>query len=980
MKNPKRFAPCAAYKINGEMQYTSSAPDGQRKASASWHDDRIEEIRSIFIGAQHQFKFKNHQEEIIKSILSGNDTFAILPTGSGKSLCFQAPSIFFPGLTLVITPLTALMENQVDQFNQNAYPLYHPYGRSYYEDIRFKAIYPGMVIARDVNGRCRPVPLLSPQAIFSEILHPAGNSGNGGNRRQIQYKLLYVSPERLRNPKFLRALQEAEGQGLEINHVVIDEVHCMSQWGFEFRESYLHIASFISRRPIRPVISAFTATATPKDIREIKKILRFPMDEKTYTAQKYREIFHVEQRENLSFQVIQCDDRQNGTVPLPTRQDALMGILEENVSKVCIIYRTTTTGVDELYSLLQTNELLKDRVVKYHAKMPKDEKSWSKDLFLHSHEKSAGCLGETDALQTRGNIMIATKAFGMGINKRDISMIIHYDLPRSLEDYYQEAGRAGRDISRVPEAKCILLYSAGPLCVKGTLQYTIRWVTSETALSSAVRRPISSQFSDDMKRNIYFWSCYRLCYVMAYCNTVLKHPDAAHSFILQYLGGKFSLEQAARDFDAFYDYASRQILMPPDERKIFVAERLFRGTEAVSFLRPQFGQTDSKTDRYQEELRQLVDDVNELHINNTYFATLLRNKPDSYQLSKPCVLPAGRLQLDQLPIYVGTHELVEGRPCATNKAEFTLCGSEKLSYFDMCVLDAIYSIEITQRETVYVQTVWEVLTGRNPQFSSQEKLSFRAAVQKSIDKMRAMSVSISDSRCGFRATEECFLPLTDKPAGEKGYFYPSLPPLFRYAEAMNGEIIRVPVLFFNAARIRTAPSLFCPSVDNAVLFHYLLHRTSISSLRRRGKFILFSTIKEVTAVHEDSCLLNQKVLAILDYFRWLGSLDRYYTYILEYPFRLTDKTGENCRVITDTAYFQVQDLHARDADLCAPPDFTMAWFSRYHEYPVAGRHPAQTGARLSDALRQDWKLSADTADGLAHVPLGRMDGVVLQYT
>lgn len=294
---------------------------------------------------------------------------------------------------------------------------------------------------------------LSLQAMFSEIRNPHEKSGQ---RRKIQYKLLYVSPERLYNPKFIRALYDAEQNGLRINHVVIDEVHCMSQWGFDFRESYLYIADFISRRPIRPIISAFTATATPKDIAEIKNILHLPVDKKDYSDKKYAEFFYSDKRGNLSLNVIPCSDcgnaenvRDESGAPVSpkTRLATLIGILEKNIDRICIIYRTTVSGVNELYNTLKNNELLKERLVKYHAQMQTPSKKKNQDLFSNSYDNSKDYDKSNDSSKPCKNIMIATKAFGMGIDKGDISLVIHYDMPRSLEDYYQEVGRAGREQS-----------------------------------------------------------------------------------------------------------------------------------------------------------------------------------------------------------------------------------------------------------------------------------------------------------------------------------------------------------------------------------------------------------------------------------------------------------------------------------------------------------------------------------------------------
>lgn len=1138
----KRFFPYTTYKINGELRYTSIAPDGTKKDSASWIADRINEIRSIFLqkNKNNQFQLKKYQKRIMISILSGNDTFVILPTGSGKSLCFQAPSIFFPGITLVITPLVALIENQVENFNGNSYPLYHPFAANYYEGIHFKAIYPGM------DG-------LSTQAMFSEIRHPHRPAGS---RREIQYKFLYVSPERLCNPKFLRALKDAEQDGLRIDHVVIDEVHCMSHWGFEFRESYLHIADFIDKRPVRPIISAFTATATPKDIAEIKNILNFPVNPERYAEKKYHEEFHVEKRENLSLRVIPCLS-DTKTAPAETASDGkktrfetLLGLLNENMGKVCIIYRTTAAGVDELYRLLKSSEMLKDRLGKYHAQMPERTKSRNKNCFLNSREENAAESAKAgSASKPCRNIMIATKAFGMGIDKNDISLVIHYDVPRSLEDYYQEVGRAGRDTEKVPTAQCFLLYSIGPKNEKGTLHYTINWVTSGKDSSGLSCMPVASQFSDEIKENIYFWSYYRLCYMMKYCNIVSKNPGAAHNFIIRYLENRFSASQIADDFNSFYSYIISYYPIPAAAEERFVKKYLFQGADIDRFpvlcsgqekqnpgglptLRPD--REKQCADKYHAEIRRLVGEVNELHINNTYLANLLRHHPEEYQLNRPYILSeenpdAGQewksqknkkvkgetsssLRLsdirenaafifvsdrDSCEAYVNAawnmrqnkehevsaiftvnyHHVINGvlnmregsfrllrskeelspyarylgcdvkglfpqESCSlwrkTKKSSknpsvpeavsetnadslfafvsgagkheltFTVHGDEKLSYFDLCVLDAIYSIEATQRETIYVQTVWEILTGRNPEYSTRQKLDFRAAVQNSIDKMRAMSISISDNQCAGEITEQVFLPLTDKPRGQKGYSYFAIPPLFLYAEEMNGQIIKVPVSLLNVSKIKKStlwkkdfraefplcasdaraleqlqkhPYSFTPSVDNALLCHYLIHRIAISKNKKRGNFILFSTVRRVIGTREDSCLLHKKAAVIMDWYQSIGFLHRYYFYITDYNYQLTEGS-----VAVDTAYFRVKTVptkkhrNLRGTDYLLLSDLTLVWSPRYNKYLIDDNSNFEIKTVLSKALSDEGRvLSADARATLDVISFGRMDGIILQH-
>lgn len=1146
----KRFSPYTAYQRNGQTRYRSIAPDGKKLDSATWHDDRINEIRSIFLkkNKENQYAFKQHQQEVITSILSGNDTFVVLPTGSGKSLSFQAPSVFFPGITLVVTPLVALIENQAETFNRRAYPIYHPRGKNYYEDIRFQAIYPGM------DG-------LTIQEMFSRIRKPPQAGG-----REVQYKFLYVSPERLANPKFIRILEAEEKDGLRIDHIVIDEVHCMSQWGFEFRESYLCLADFISRRPVRPIISAFTATVTPKDIAEIKGILGFPTDKREYAKKKYHEVIHVQKRENLSLRVIPCNDfaePESGASP-QTRLDTLLHILEENRTRVCIIYRTTAIGVDELYQTLKDNELLKDRLAKYHAQMSDRAKKKNKNLFLGSHDENLRQQAAYDKPPKPGkNIMIATKAFGMGIDKSDISMIIHYDVPRSLEDYYQEVGRAGRDIEKVPIAECFLLYSVGPRKAKGSLHYTIRWVTSGKDASESGCMPISSQFSEKMRETIYFWSYYRLSYVMKYCNIIKNHPDEAHNFVIRYLKNQISAEQTVRDLDFFYSYIEEHYKTDKEKEEEMqkgVQIRLFRGDEALRFLRP-YSQEEPQAGRNEAELKRLMGEVNELHINNTFIANLMRYHPEEYEIGKPYVLPEGGVgqewkskknkrvkgdvsqtlrksdmiedsafffapqpescgdelnaawddrpekshdatvlftvdkkctingvwkiekgcwrllegedALRPYARYLGSHvkglfplkdygwwrramanppaqdseeknsPFVYARGARRHDLHFTLRGGEKLSPFDLSVLDAVYSIEAAQKKAVYVQTIWEILTGRNPRYSSREKLAFRTAIQNSIDKMRAMTISITDSQCGFSITNAPFLPLLDKPKGQKGYAYSATPPLFLYAEELNGQIIKVPVSLLNVDKIETAalwkeqihaefqtgdapafvgernhpfgrnvkalildanlwpqlahflspresrrieqvwrhPYSFSPSIENALLCCYLVHRVFISRNRKRGSFIRLSTIRRVTGIREDSALFHRKVAAILAHYQRMGAIYAHYFYISGMKYRLDDGG-----VLTDNAYFSAKPAEAikywRDGmtNHVVVSDFILSWSLQKHKALMDDNSNFNLNTAVLDAVTRDGRsLSEETKRTLATASLGRMDGVVLMH-
>ncbi len=318
-------------------------------------------------------KFRQGQEPIIDNILSGRDVLAVMPTGAGKSLCYQIPAILMSGITLVISPLISLMRDQVSALNQNG----------------IRAAY----LNSSLTARQ-----------FSLALE---NAKNG------VYKIIYVAPERLLTDAFMEFAASAQ-----ISLVAVDEAHCVSQWGHDFRTSYTHIAEFVSLLSRRPVLAAFTATATENVKDDVRKLLamRAPF-----------EITTGFDRPNLYFSVV---DR-------PDRADYIVEYLTEHPDSSGIIYAMTRKNVEQLYNSLSSKGF---PVTYYHAGLDDAERSQNQDAFIRDEKP----------------IMIATNAFGMGIDKPDVRFIIHYNLPLSMEAYYQEAGRAGRDGS---EADCILLYS-----------------------------------------------------------------------------------------------------------------------------------------------------------------------------------------------------------------------------------------------------------------------------------------------------------------------------------------------------------------------------------------------------------------------------------------------------------------------------------------------------------------------------------------
>lgn len=318
--------------------------------------------------------FRAGQESLIDALLERKDVFGIMPTGAGKSLCYQIPALMFSGITLVISPLISLMKDQVAALNQAG------------------------VYAAYLNSSLT-------QGQYFKALEFAKTG---------KYKIIYVAPERLLTESFLSFALNAN-----ISFISVDEVHCVSQWGQDFRPSYLKIVEFISKLPKRPVVGAFTATATKEVRDDVMRILKLK-DPKMVTTGF--------DRTNLSFYVKRTKDKKT----------ELTKILREHYDETGIIYCITRKLVEEVYDMLEEKGL---EVSKYHAGLSDEERQRNQDEFIYD----------------RTRIMVATNAFGMGIDKPDVRYVIHYNMPKNMESYYQEAGRAGRDGEA---ASCYMLYSA----------------------------------------------------------------------------------------------------------------------------------------------------------------------------------------------------------------------------------------------------------------------------------------------------------------------------------------------------------------------------------------------------------------------------------------------------------------------------------------------------------------------------------------
>ncbi|MFB7119489.1 DNA helicase RecQ [Bacillus tropicus] len=380
---------------------------------------KAQELLASYFGYS---SFRRGQDETIKNVLDGKDTVCIMPTGGGKSICYQIPALVFEGTTLVISPLISLMKDQVDTLVQNG----------------ISATYINSSISiTEANQRIQLA-------------------------KQGHYKLLYVAPERLDSMEFVDQLID-----MKIPMIAIDEAHCISQWGHDFRPSYLHIHRILDYLPEKPLVLALTATATPQVRDDICNTLGINQENTIMTTFE---------RENLSFSVIKGQDRNA----------YLADYIRQNQKESGIIYAATRKVVDQLYEDLMKAGV---SVSKYHAGMSDNDRNEQQELFLRDEV----------------SVMVATSAFGMGIDKSNIRYVIHYQLPKNMESYYQEAGRAGRDGL---DSACILLYSSQDVQVQ---RFLIDQSTGE------------SRFSNELEK---------LQNMTDYCHT----EQCLQSFILQYFG------------------------------------------------------------------------------------------------------------------------------------------------------------------------------------------------------------------------------------------------------------------------------------------------------------------------------------------------------------------------------------------------------------------------------------------------------------
>ena len=380
--------------------------------------------------------FREGQEEIINEILKGRDVLAIMPTGAGKSLCYEIPALMMDGITIIISPLISLMQDQVTAL----------------KDLGITATY--------INSSLSDFEI-------GNVLNDIKND---------KYKIVYVAPERLESQSFIDFMAN-----IKIAMVTVDEAHCISQWGQDFRPSYLKITSFINGLNKRPILSAFTATANQEVKDDMLCMLRL---ENPYV------IVTGFDRKNLYYSVEKLN--------IKGKNEYIVNYIKEHPNDSGIIYCATRNNVDEVCELLKTFNV---RVTKYHAGLSNEERKKNQEDFIFDI-----C-----------PIIVATNAFGMGIDKSNVRFVIHYNMPQSMENYYQEAGRAGRDGE---DSNCILLFSPQDVMIN-------KFLLERKDFNNASYEEIELIKGRDLKR---------LRAMEYYC----KITTGLRNFILEYFGEKVS--------------------------------------------------------------------------------------------------------------------------------------------------------------------------------------------------------------------------------------------------------------------------------------------------------------------------------------------------------------------------------------------------------------------------------------------------------
>lgn len=455
---------------------------------------KIQEAKKLLKQYFGYDEFRQGQEQLIEAALNGQDVLGIMPTGAGKSLCFQIPALMMDGITLVISPLISLMKDQVGTLNQAG------------------------IHAAFLNSSLT-------QGQYHTALKYA---------MQGRYKIIYVAPERLETEGFINF---ALNSGVKISMLAVDEAHCVSQWGQDFRPSYLNILSFVKKLARRPIISAFTATATSKVRDDILQILSLERPVILTTGFD---------RSNLTFKVKHIKDKDS----------YILDYLVSHRQDSGIIYCATRKNVEKVYDMLNANGL---SVTKYHAGLSAEERKENQDSFIYDIKP----------------VVVATNAFGMGIDKSNVRFVIHYNMPQCIENYYQEAGRAGRDGE---DSECVLLYSPQDIMIN---KFFIE------------HREPNPDIDAEEQARLMILDKRRLNAMVDYCKTT----DCLREYILKYFGerpdnpegGRYNchncsncvIDEAEREADEAYMYPGNRFSAPVSRNAAMVADRMKRSAAAA---------------------------------------------------------------------------------------------------------------------------------------------------------------------------------------------------------------------------------------------------------------------------------------------------------------------------------------------------------------------------------------------------------------
>lgn len=689
-------------------------------------EDLLRALRLLV--ADEKANFRDDQKAIIRSILKGRDVLGILPTSGGKSACYQIPAMLTDELTLVISPLVALMEDQANTLRKRG--------------ISVACLTSGFLLDKDGFHRRERY-----QQTLEDLDEPGSDDPPSFRKisQQIyldtsrgEYKILYVTPERLRMGPFIRFAQKTR-----IGLIAVDEAHCVSLWGYDFRPRYLEIPRFIQRLGYHPTLAAFTATASEYVQKDILSILGLK-NCKVYASSAVRK--------DLMFSVLDTDPKlykkETGKA-LKTRSevklDRLDTFLREHPYDQGYVYCTLVADVDLVYSFLKEKGY---PVTRYHAKLDKEPNK-------EPYESTARNL--EDFRTGKKRIMVATSALGMGMDIRNIRFVFHYSMPVNLEDYYQQAGRAGRENERRRSSKpsqCVL-------CAGDKEDYAVCMTLLELSVNqsrlpdnvAAVRKKISEQ---------------RLWRMYGYTGKVGAGSEDLHETILRYFRS-FTPKLSDEETKILQDYLSFQ-----------------------------------------------VKDIDVLYINRTKIAQEMRK---GHMEGKDLVV--GRAFGD-LPAPTVSYRLENG----------------PLSYTDLMIADAVYTLMKHRVKRIYARSVLEVLSGVDgitlrPERKEQIEDSIRRMMNAHITIDRTGSLGygfVYDDEIRLTTLEGPFLPLKEE---KNGFSYDCnvLPPLYQYAEILNGQFFSVASRHLEKIFSDSLPT----SMENLSIAHYLFCRTDMIPRKRYNK-------------------------------------------------------------------------------------------------------------------------------------------------